>query len=486
MKNFRAIRRVLWITLWLNLVATVAKLVVGYWTGSLSLLADGFDSVFDAASNVIGLVGIRMAAQPADEDHPYGHRKAETMTSLIISSLLFLTTWELIKSAVVRLRDPSLIQAEVNVWSFVALLVSIVVHVIVVLYELRAGRRLQSDVLVADAMHTRADIFVSLSVMGGLVAVRLGYPLADPILALVIALVIAKIGVDIIRESSPTLMDQVVVPSDQVEQIARSVPGVVSCHKVRSRGHEGAVYADLHLQVGPGLSTEQAHAIAHEVQRRLRERRPDVQDVVIHVEPAGSISEEKDWGDIAIQLRQLADGLGVGVHDVWAYEVSDGAGYVVEVHLETGGALPLREAHALASSLEKRARAELPHLAELTTHIEPRGQLTQALDSGLEEPQVIQAIRQVINETLDAEAYHQVQVRRSGEGWAVSMHCYLPGEIPLVEAHRIGARLETQLRERIAGLERVVIHTEPREGSKAPFDRIRTLKRTLDKGEITR
>ena len=132
-----------------------------------------------------------------------------------------------------------------------------------------------------------------------------------------------------------------------------------------------------------------------------------------------------------------------------------------KVHLEADGALPLREAHALASSLEKRAGAEIPHLAELTTHIEPRGQFTQALDSGLEEPHVIQVVQQVINETCSAEACHQVQVRRSGEGWAVSMHCHLPGEIPLVEAHRISTRLETRLRERIAGLERVVIHTEP-------------------------
>jgi divalent metal cation (Fe/Co/Zn/Cd) transporter len=287
-----------------------------------------------------------------------------------------------------------------------------------------------------------------------------------------ISLVIAKIGIDIIRESSPTLMDQVVMSADQVEQIVQSVPGVVSCHKVRSRGHEGAVYADLHLRVDPGMSTEQSHAIAHEVQRRLRERRPDVQDVVIHVEPAGSVSEEKGWGNIAVQLRQLADGLGVGVHDVWAYEVSDDAGYVVEVHLEADGDLSLREAHALASSLEKRARAEVPHLAELITHIEPRGQLAQALDSGpsaplragLEESQVSQMVQQVTNEVLDAQACHQVQVRRSDGGWAVSMHCHLPGEVSLMEAHRLGTQLETRLREKIAGLERVVIHTEPWEG----------------------
>ena len=469
MKNLRAIQRVLWITLGLNLLATAAKLIVGYWTGSLSLIADGFDSVFDAATNVIGLAGIRLAAQPADEGHPYGHRKAETMTALVISSLLFLTTWELIKSAIERIRDPSLVQAEVNAWSFGALLVSIVVHLTVVWYELRAGRRLQSDVLVADALHTRADIFVSLAVMGGLVAVSLGYPLADPILALVVALVIAKIGIDIVRENSPTLMDHVVVPPDQVEQIALSVPGVISCHRVRSRGHESAVYADLHIQVDPTMSTDQAHAVAHEVQHRLRGRHPDLQDVTIHVEPAGAPPEEQSWENIAVQLRRLAYGLGVGVHDVWAYEV-DGSLYI-DVHLEADGALPLRDAHTLASSLEERARAEIPHLAELTTHIEPRGQLTSASDSGLEQSQVLQAVRQVLSETVSqagaAGTCHQVQVRRSGDRWVISMHCLLPGELALAEAHRIsdriGGQIRTRLGDQVPGLERVIIHTEPLE-----------------------
>jgi cation diffusion facilitator family transporter len=461
MEAFRAIRRVLWITMGLNLLATAAKLSVGYWTGSLSLVADGFDSVFDSAFNVIGLVGIYLAAQPADEDHPYGHRKAETMTALIIASLLFLTTWELIQSAVERLRNPALIQAEVNAWSFGALLLSIVVHLIVVWYELREGRRLHSDVLVADALHTRADIFVSLSVIGGLIAVRLGCPVADPILALVIALVIAKIGTDIIRESSPTLMDRVAMPADQVEQIALTVPGVLSCHRVRSRGHEQAVYADLHIQVDPAMSTEQAHAIAHEVQRRLRKRRPDIRDVTIHVEPFGSLPEEPGQEEIAVRLRRLADGLGIGIHDVWAYEV-DGH-YHIELHLEADGTLPLRQAHETASSLEEEAHAEIPHLAELTIHIEPQGQLVLTSDPGMEETQVAQAVQQVINDVLNADACHQVQVRRGDEGWAVSMHCQLPGEMPLAEAHRISTRLETRLQEKVPGLERVVIHTEPQE-----------------------
>jgi len=459
MDNFRAVRRVLWITMGLNLVATVAKLAVGYLTGSLSLIADGFDSVFDTASNVIGLAGIYLAAQPADEDHPYGHRKAETMTALVIAMLLFLTTWELIQSAVERLRDPSLIQAEVNVWSFGALLVSIVVHLTVVWYELRAGRRLHSEVLVADALHTRADIFVSLSVVGGLIAVRLGYPVADPILALIIALLIAKIGIDIIRETSPTLMDRTAIPPDQVEQVALSVPGVISCHRVRSRGHEGAVYADLHIQVEPAMSTEQAHAIAHEVQRRLRAQRSNVQDVTIHVEPAGLSPEKQGRQQIAAQLRRLAERLEIGVHDVWAYEV-DGS-YYVEVHLEVNDALSLHEAHALVSSLENQARAEISGLAQLTTHIEPQGQLTQAPVFDMDEQHKAQEVQQAAGEILDAEICHKIQVRRSDKGWTASMHCPLPGDISLAEAHQISTQLENRLREKMPELERVVIHTEP-------------------------
>jgi cation diffusion facilitator family transporter len=300
MGNYRAVRRVLWITMGLNLIATAAKLTVGYWTNSLSLIADGFDSVFDSASNVIGLVGIHLAARPADDDHPYGHRKAETMTALFISSLLFLTTWELIESAIERLRDPSLIQARVNAWSFGALLVSIVVHLTVVWYELRAGRRLQSDVLVADALHTRADIFVSLSVIGGLIAVRLGLPLFDPILAIAVALLIAKIGIDIIREGSPTLMDKVVVPAEQIKEIALSVPGVLACHKVRSRGHEMASYVDLHIQVDPTLSIQQAHAIAHEVQREVRAQFAHVQDATIHIEPVAPPEATSGQAEVTI------------------------------------------------------------------------------------------------------------------------------------------------------------------------------------------
>lgn len=285
MKNFAAIQRVLVITLLLNLLATIAKLVVGYLTGSLSLVADGFDSVFDSASNVIGLVGIYIASRPADKEHPYGHRKFETMTAISISILLFLTFVQLVESAWARLRAPGTIVPVVNVWSFAALLVSIAVHSAVVSYEYRKGKELKSEVLVADALHTRADIYVSISVIAGLITVKLGFPIVDPILALIIAVLIAKIGIDIIRSGSRVLLDRVAVDSDEIERIARSVPGVTTVHRVRSRGLEDDVHIDLHVRVAPTMPTDQAHSIAHEVQRRLLAEVPGAQDVIVHIEP---------------------------------------------------------------------------------------------------------------------------------------------------------------------------------------------------------
>jgi cation diffusion facilitator family transporter len=457
--NYHAVRRVLWITMWLNLVATFAKLSVGYWTGALSLIADGLDSVFDAAANVIGLVGIYYAARPADEDHPYGHRKAETMTALIIALLLFLTTWELLQSAFAHLQDPAQIDAEVNNWSFASLIVSIIVHIGVSVYELNAGRRLHSDVLVADALHTRADIFVSIAVMGGLVAVRLGYPIADPILAIIIAGVIAKIGIDIIRESSPTLMDKTAVPAKRLVEIALSVPGVLSSHQVRSRGHDTAVYVDLHIQVDPNLSTEEAHTIAHKVQTRLRDVYPNIEDVTIHAEPADTTVISGKQIALSDKIRSIATDLAIHIHNILFYEAE---GYCdAEFHAEVDGALTLKDAHALITMLEERIKQAAPYVSDIIVHIEPYAEKVSTSRVALQEQDVFRLVNEVAHDVLINGECHHVQARHNYAGWAVSMHCSLPGEISLREAHRISTQLEFALRQSQPGLDWIVIHTEP-------------------------
>jgi len=457
----QGIRRVLWFTMFLNFVPTFWKLTVGYLTNSLSLIADGFDSVFDAASNVIGLVGIWVAAKPASVKYPYGQRKAETITALVICYMLFLTTWEFVKDAISRLMNPTQVSLQVNFWSFFALGVSIAFHFYVVHYELKAGRKLQSQVLVADAMHTRADILISVAVGLGLVFVLIGIPIADPILALVVAVVIANIGIGIIRETIPTLMDKKIMPVDKVEQIVLSVPGIRSVHQVRSRGHEQAVFADLHIRVDPGMSTERAHAIAHEVGRRLRQFEKDLQDVTIHVEPADKpASPVMTQETIATPYRRIAFGLGASIHDLWVHEVNPGE-YFLESHVEIDGSMPLKQAHELITNIENRAREEIPGIKGITSHLEPFGKLTSSNTTGQDEESVIEEIKNTVNLIHPDAECHNIKIYNDGSRLLISLHVNLPGDLSLVDAHGITLDMETRLREKLPNLERVTIHPEP-------------------------
>jgi cation diffusion facilitator family transporter len=459
MKHLRAIRRVLYVTMALNLLAMAAKLVVGYWTGALSLIADGYDSLFDAAGNVIGLVGIYLAFRPADPEHPYGHRKFETMAAIAISILLFLTTWELLQSAWKRLRDPTLISPEVNAWSFIALGLSLVVHLGVAVYELRAGRRLKSDVLVADARHTRADLYVSLSVIAGLIAVRLGYPIVDPLLAIGIAVVILKLGIDIIRESSQVLLDAAIVPAGEIERIVLGIPDVRACHDIRSRGHGAAVYVDLHVQVAPEKSTAQSHAIAHDVQHRLKSEIPEVQDVVVHVEPEHGGRAETAM--VLPALRALAGELDLSIHDIAAHWV-DGA-VRVEAHVMLDGSLTLGEAHEQVSRLERESRARIEHLSELVTHIEPSGAVEE-LVPGLSADEIRSAVQYALKELPGCGTSHEICVFPEGENWALSLHCRVDADLSLSQAHAKSSEIECRLRNRVPRLGQVTVHMEPLPG----------------------
>ena len=457
MKNFAAIRRVLLITMGLNLLATVAKLTVGYWTGSISLIADGFHSVFDSTSNVVGLVGIYLAARPADEEHPYGHRKFETFTAIGIAILLFLICWELAESSLERLRAPVLIGPTVNLWSFGSLLVSIIVHLIVVRYELRAGRHLKSDVLVADALHTRADIYLSFSVVGGLIAVRLGYPLVDSLLPLAIAGLIAKSGIDIIRESSKTLLDRVVIPLSDIEAIAQAVPGVETVHHVRSRGHEDDIHVDLHIRVEPDMPAAQAHAIAHKVQDRLTEDLRGVKDVVIHVEPQRG-EHGTDAEGVSEAFRRLAAELGLRIHGLRAYELA--GDLYADLHVEVPAGLTLHEAHQRSSALVEAAHGRFPSLREMITHIEPALHRVKAEEVGQgEEEEVSRIVEQVVTEWCDS--CHRVLVRRLQDELSLSLHCQMAPDTSIEEAHELSQQMESALRARIPQLGRVVIHMEP-------------------------
>lgn len=279
-----SIRKVLWITLGLNVAVAMAKLLVGLSQGALALVGDGIHSFSDASSNVIGLIGMYWAAKPADDDHHYGHHKVEIMAATAIAVFLFITAWEICKRAVLNMGQP--VTANVDALAFAVSIGTFGVNVFVATYERRAARRLGSRFLEADAAHTASDLWVTATVMVSLVALELGIPIVDPIFALGIGLYIGYIGWGILSKNATVLMDTAPLAPEDVRREVLAVPGVLSCHKIRTRGWEGHIFIDLHVQIDPSLDTVQGHRIAHSVQEHVKAAIAGVEDVLIHTEPA--------------------------------------------------------------------------------------------------------------------------------------------------------------------------------------------------------
>jgi cation diffusion facilitator family transporter len=279
----RAVARVLVRVLFLNLAVALAKLVFGYATGAVSIISDGFHSLTDSASNVMGLIGLRASRKPPDADHPYGHRKYETLAAGGIFIFLLFVVVEISRAALNRLTGGS--PPEITVYSFAVMLVTLAINLGVVRYERSESRRLNSEILMADAMHTRSDVLTSCAVLVSLASVQLGYPMMDPIGGLVIAGFIARTGWLIARETSHVLSDRIVIAEDDIRRVVMGVRDVLGCHQIRTRGSLDHTFLDLHVWFSGQTTLHEAHRLSHIVKDRLMEEFPQIADAIIHIEP---------------------------------------------------------------------------------------------------------------------------------------------------------------------------------------------------------
>ncbi len=280
----RKIRQVLAAILVANWAVAIAKLVFGLVYQSASVTADGLHSFIDGSSNIVGLVAMAAAAQPADEDHPYGHDKFEAIASLGIGAMIGIGMLELGRMALDSLlhdKHPQVTPLMAGVMVF-----TLLVNLAVTRIERRYGERLKSSLLLADANHTLSDVFVTVAVLISLGLVALGYPRADGVVALVVMVFVAYVAYGIVRQAVGILSDTARLDAVKVGQLALGIPGVLSCRDVRSRGMEDSVYVDLKIEVDPQLTAARAHEVADQVEHRLHATFPQVVDVVVHVEPA--------------------------------------------------------------------------------------------------------------------------------------------------------------------------------------------------------
>ena len=283
MTRYARVSTVLRRVLVLNIGVSVAKMAFGWTTGSIAILSDGLHSVTDSASNVVALVGVRLASRPPDDDHPYGHRKFETLASVGILLFLLLVMVQVLMAAVSRLRDGG--SPHVSATSFVVMGVTLAVNAFVVVYERRAGRALVSEVLMADARHTTSDILTSLAVIAALAGVWAGYPEADAIAGLVVAVFIGYACWGIFDDTSRILGDRIVIAESDVSDVVLAVPGVLGCHHIRTRGSADHVFLDLHVWMAGQMPLVAAHALSHVVKDHVMARFPQIKDAIIHIEP---------------------------------------------------------------------------------------------------------------------------------------------------------------------------------------------------------
>ncbi|MDD4879417.1 MAG: cation diffusion facilitator family transporter [Candidatus Omnitrophica bacterium] len=280
------IRNILIWILVLNWGVALAKIVYGLLTQSLAMTSDGFHSLSDGSSNIIGLIGIAVASRPRDVGHPYGHGKYETLASMAIAVALFLIAFKLIAVSLHRLVHQDLINPVANLGSFIVMGVTLAVNIGVMRYEYKRGKHLGSDFLVADAMHTGSDIFTSITVVISLVSVRMGLPIIDVIAGIIISLLIAYIGVRILMQSSRILTDYAVIEVQHICDALSDIKEIVGCHRIRTRGRSDDIHVDLHVTVDKNMPVGKAHDLSTTIEKRIREKFPGVTDVIVHIEPA--------------------------------------------------------------------------------------------------------------------------------------------------------------------------------------------------------
>jgi cation diffusion facilitator family transporter len=267
-----------------NIAVVVAKATVGAMAGSLAVLGDALHSSVDAAYNVLGLIVVRVAARAPDEDHPYGHGKFETLGALAIVVFLSVTCFELVRSAVERLISGGHTVMITDV-GLAVLLATLGTNILVTWYESRRGRELGSELLMADAAHTRTDVFITIGVLIGVLFSRQGSTWVDPVVAIGVALLIVRVGYQILARTVPVLVDERAIPEPTIRRTAQAVDGVISAYGIRSRGgNAGVRYAEVTIAVDPNANVAAAHAIADAVEERLK-KDLELEEVTVHVEP---------------------------------------------------------------------------------------------------------------------------------------------------------------------------------------------------------
>jgi len=282
--NYKKIRKVLWIIFFANLLVALLKIVIGSLIKSSSITADGFHSLSDGSSNIVGLIGIGLASKPIDKDHPYGHKKFEMLSGLFIAVMLVFMGGKIIINGIVGFTVPKALS--ITPESLITILITLFINILVSKYEYSIGKKLNSYILISDSLHTKSDIFVSLGVLTTLIGIKLGLPpIIDSIASLVVAGFILHAAYEIFISTSGILVDKAILDDEFIKNAISDFSEIKDIHNIRSRGSENNIFIDMHVMLDPKYSVEDSHVLLHKIENKIREKTNNNTEVIIHVEP---------------------------------------------------------------------------------------------------------------------------------------------------------------------------------------------------------
>ena len=433
-------------------------------TGSLGVLSEALHSGLDLIAAIITFLSVRLADEPADERHPYGHGKFENFSAFVETGLLALTALYIVYEAFERLFFRS-VHIQPSGTAILVLLAALAIDLTRARALRRVAQKYSSEALEADALHFSTDVWSTIVVIAGIGLVWAGEVwnmpwliYADALAGLAVAAVILWVGTQLGRRTLDALLDA--APEGLQQEIARAVArmdGVLDVDRVRVRRAGNRHFVDATVSVARTASLEQVHTLSDAIEKRIGEIVPA--DVMVHAEPRARQGEH-----LFEAIRAVAQRLGLAIHDVHALQ-QDGQLFI-ELHLEVDENLSLGEAHRQATELEEKIRALRDGPVEVNIHIEPLGTHIATPDADIGEMrQLARAVEEFLN-GLPAEFdelvnCHDVRVRQVEHHILVSCHCTMKSALPITQIHDVTAALEDRVKEKFPQIFRVTIHPEP-------------------------
>ncbi len=430
----------------------VLMLGVGLATASLGLISTGIESTGDVVAAVVTFFAVRVGARPADESHPFGHRRAENLSALAEASILLGGGFIVVIEAVQRLiGHGSSLSARWYVFAVISL--AIVVNVSRAVIARRSARRYSSAALRSNSFHFASDVGGSIAVLIGLIAVRAGFRDGDAISALIVAGFIFTAAGRLIFENTRVLMDSAPVHAQAVARDAlAALSPAIELDRLRLRESGGRYFADVVVAIPPGQAVVEAHATADHVEHAIEQVLPN-SDVVVHVEPRQRGLTLRDRV-LAIALSEPAVS---EAHDITIFDHGDQ--HSVSLHLKLPADSSLATAHEIAERVENAIRS-LPTVSDVRTHLEPLEQPIAADPSAGNNPDALERIKTVVERYAHTYA-HDLRLLPTQAGDVLFMTVSVGATASLTQAHRLASELEEQLRHELPSIADVVVHTEP-------------------------